>query len=697
MSIAKSDCSDLTKCILFSYTWLFVADEASVNRVCLNYCLRAKYTAMYLSELGISNFRKLKNVQLRFQPGLNVIVGANNVGKSAVVDCLRALLAGHDEPYPRFDLGDLHRPPEGMPEGDIEFHYVFRELEPDDEADFLAAIKQMADGQVEAHIRIRYFDPDLSGRFKVKRWVGDHEDVPLNSDMMENLRGVYLQPLRDASQSLRPSKSSQLARLIHLLADEDGRAGINNALIELDAQLTGHRPIRDTQQAVTTRHREMLGNHLSQAITVGLSASDFQRLSSRLALTVDNFELDQNGLGFNNLICMAVVLSELAKNPEATYRGLIIEEPEAHLHPQLQAILLDYLAGLPAVVGEKPVQLFVTSHSPHFASNANLDSLTCLVDSGDIVTSFFPREVKFDKGKREKLERYLDVTRAELFFARKVIFVEGAAERMLVDVLANKAGHELREHGVSLISVEGLNFDSFLPLFGENALKIPVALITDADPQSQIDEADEENVEPNNEGQVEGEAAQEDDEEVGYDDDEDDIEDADVDGEVPDVIAHGDVNQRQAQPADGGPPAAARKRRKAKAVYPALGDAVIISKNTAKMKAREDRYVRVFYGVKTLEYDLALHENNRDAMLTALADFHPKIARNLRRKVEGEADNRDKAKVLFKGMFERKENNIQKGRFGQSLAQVITDGADCSVPEYIRLAVEHICNWQEQA
>lgn len=75
---------------------------------------------MYLAQLSISNFRKLKHVELKFQPGLNVIVGANNVGKTAVVDALRALLAGHDEPYPRLNSDDVHRP-EGAPPQEILF------------------------------------------------------------------------------------------------------------------------------------------------------------------------------------------------------------------------------------------------------------------------------------------------------------------------------------------------------------------------------------------------------------------------------------------------------------------------------------------------------------------------------------------------------------------------------------------------
>lgn len=126
-------------------------------------------------------------------------------------------------------------------------------------------------------------------------------------------------------------------------------------------------------------------------------------------------------------------------------------------------MLLSFLETIEAVEGEKPGQLLVTIHSPNFASIANLDSLACFVDTETSVETLFTRAITFGKGKREKPERYLDVTRAELLFARRVIFVEGAAELMLVSVLAEKGGYKLREHGVSLISVEGLNFDSFLP------------------------------------------------------------------------------------------------------------------------------------------------------------------------------------------------------------------------------------------
>jgi putative ATP-dependent endonuclease of OLD family len=589
---------------------------------------------VYLAKLTVSNFRKLKSAVLEFVPGLNVIVGANNIGKTAVVDALRSLLAGHEDPYPRLTADDIHIPIDGTePSGDITFNFIFKQLTLEDEADFLSALVPTSDSAFEAHIGVKYSVIDASGRMRIKRWCGEHEDLGLTSDMLENLRGVYLQPLRDASQGLRPGRNSQMARLMRLLGEKDeaGKKSVETLVNRFEVLLKRRAPVVATGSAISGRHLDMLGDELSQSLELGMSGTDFRALSSKLSLSTDGMDVESNGLGFNNLIFMAVVLSEMVKDPTAAYRGLIVEEPEAHLHPQLQVVLLEYLQGIKSDEGEGDVQLFVTSHSSNFASIADLNSLTCLIEQDGFVKTYFPRKARFSDKESEhnkklkKLERYLDITKAELFFARRVIFVEGAAEVMLMNALAKRTckGFDLRKHAVSLISVEGLNFDCFLPLFGESGLPIRTSVITDADPAKEV------------------------------------IDD------------------------------------KAKPIYPALADIVQISANTQSLKNKyEDKFVKVFYGVKTLEYDLALHENNRQVMLNSLSEMHPTIASQLTIDIAEVSTDQEKARVLFVGMFERGGSltNVQKGRFSQELAyQLSLDTVDFTVPVYIENAIKHVC------
>lgn len=121
-----------------------------------------------------------------------MLVGPNNVGKTAVVDALRSLLAGADDPYPRFDGDDVHIPKGGKAAGEITFEYTFRGLSPEDEADFLHALKPAADGTIEAVLGISHGDIDRSGRLRARKWCGDHKDVSMTTGMLDNFRSVYL-------------------------------------------------------------------------------------------------------------------------------------------------------------------------------------------------------------------------------------------------------------------------------------------------------------------------------------------------------------------------------------------------------------------------------------------------------------------------------------------------------------------------
>ena len=127
-----------------------------------------------------------------------------------------------------------------------------------------------------------------------------------------------------------------------------------------------------------------------------------------------------------------------------------------------------------------PLSVVLTTHSPHIASVAPLRSLVLLretTDKGSVGSSLAALELTDDEV--EDLERYLDVTRAELLFARGVILVEGDAEKFLVPEFASELDIALDQFGVSVCSVSGTHFKPYAKLL--TALSIPFSIITDWD------------------------------------------------------------------------------------------------------------------------------------------------------------------------------------------------------------------------
>ena len=136
---------------------------------------------------------------------------------------------------------------------------------------------------------------------------------------------------------------------------------------------------------------------------------------------------------------------------------------------------------------------------------------------------------------------------------------------------------------------------------------------------------------------------------------------------------------------------------KIQALYPRPGDTVPVSDNTQAMLQLGDDFIGVFHGLKTFEYDLALCQSNRTVMLKTLKLLHPKIGAEVEGSVDAASDDAAKAKALFSGMFERSSGNVSKGRFGQALAQELSDATvECDVPPYIQRAIEHVCKTVSQ-
>lgn len=460
---------------------------------------------MYISEIFASGFRCFAPstpLRLALSPGLNILVGPNDAGKTAIVDTVRYVLWTRGDDYVRPDLHDFHVDAAGARACDFVVRCTFDGLTPDEESRFLEWCTNEK-GKLRLHVCMRAALRTSSGGGSVVtsqyRAGAEGEGLPLDGELREYLKATYLKPLRDAERELRAGRRSRLSRILGAMpamghewtpAAAGGSATLFDTLAAADQGVRENDAIGGIQEQVNTAFLGKLSfidDPLVATLDLGAKGS-FDQVLERLELYLNpkhGAERVSRGLGYNNLLFMAAELLLLQSHPDQV-PFLLIEEPEAHLHPQHQTLFMQVLGERAAA--PKPeediqqVQILLTTHSPQLAAGASLEAMTMVVGHrtfplGKIYTRLEPDDYEF-------LGRFLDATKSNLFFARALIVVEGDGENLLLPAIAEKIGKPLSAHGVSLVNVghRGLfRYSRILQRRDGAAIPVPVALIPDRD------------------------------------------------------------------------------------------------------------------------------------------------------------------------------------------------------------------------
>ncbi len=506
---------------------------------------------MYIKELNIINFRGFKKEEkIEFTNGVNIIVGANNSGKTTIIKALELLFS--EGSSKKLSINDFNHnttieelktnPPKivisaKLVEAENEEEYsedlltvaswltkidkpyeatiTYEFSLPDkEEADYKATIAELTNKDVNDYWR--EIEVAFLRKYTSKIFMGNpqHRNL-IDTESIRKFDYQYLDAIRNVERDLFSGKNTLLKEVINFYMDYD---------IKTDKQLdkqTKQEQIRLKKKDFSKKadvliqnlHTRMSSGKGEMLKYVEKTGADFDNsipsfdgkildteLYSALQLIVESktgvkLPVTHNGLGYNNLIYMSLLLAKMQQNSSGEYMGnnakvfpiLAIEEPEAHLHPNMQYKFLKFLNENST---EQVRQIFITTHSPNITAAVDLDSIIVLYKDDNITKISYPGKAfsqsDEDKASKRYVERFLDVTKADMFFAKSIIFVEGIAEQLLVPEFARYNKFDLTDSHVSVINVNGRYFDHFLKLFDTNkseyAIPKKIACLTDKDP-----------------------------------------------------------------------------------------------------------------------------------------------------------------------------------------------------------------------
>ncbi|MDV7560307.1 AAA family ATPase [Acinetobacter baumannii] len=464
---------------------------------------------MYLHCLELLNFRRYKTLKVEFNSGLNLLVGENDSGKTAVIDAIKYVLNTQSYDYLKPNLDDFYLDfgkDESHRSKDFRIECTFTDFNKHEAKHFIDWIG--IDDEKNYFLKVWMTATRKNGRIFYDIKAGnDEEGSIISGEVRDLLRVTYLKPLRDAQSELTPKKGSRLSQILYnheIFEDEENHRLIrimtltNKAIEKFFTAYDGKEVLKDINMYLEEFSLE--NNKLESKFSV--SDSTLKSILEKLSLKLFNHPINGNsnqGLGSHNLLYIAAELLLLKK---INYQGLklgLIEEIEAHLHPQTQIRLIE---AIQTISEQNNIQLILTTHSTSLASKVKLKNMILCKDS-----NLYPmgeKYTKLRKGDYLFLERFLDSTKSNLFFANGVILVEGDAENILLPIIANKLGRDLSRYGVSIVNVGSTAFLRYANIFLRNDnkfLDLKVSLITDVDVKPFIHEEKQTKSELNTDGE----------------------------------------------------------------------------------------------------------------------------------------------------------------------------------------------------
>ena len=269
--------------------------------------------------------------------------------------------------------------------------------------------------------------------------------------------------------------------------------------------------VEDANVELQRQSNELLGEIVNKSVGFGYPNAEELQLGVNTRLQIDDQIKDKteltytsavmgeslpsshNGLGYKNLIKIEFMLADFAEKVKqgnlACIPLLFIEEPESHMHPQMQHTFAGYLEKFLGEISDVHIQTFLTSHSAHIANTIEFSKIRYAQKT--IKGVIYKNLNTFAEDNEENMDfikKYLTLSRCDLFFADKVIFVEGASERLLLPDMIEKCYDEglfdtkkykLPAQYYALMEIGGAYANKFIPFV--DFLGIPCLILTDID------------------------------------------------------------------------------------------------------------------------------------------------------------------------------------------------------------------------